>query len=608
MQCYLNPQKIFFVLSLFWLSLGISFADPYTNIQTITAATHSVVKDSAQYPPSFRVPQTVNLPHDASTIPTASSWYRFNFNLENTPQTNLAVYLPLINMNASIYLNNQLIGASGSFDEPMSRFWHTPVLFYLPTSSLKQGANTVHIRLKASAPNDLTQLGKVYLGSVEDVYPMYSDEYFASYTIHLMSLSAALFLGFITLYLWWIRRFDEYLYFSLAALTWAVSSLNIVIHQPPVSSFIWEWLIHSSLSWMPFFVLLFIHRVLGKTSPKIEISLWFINLVFTVALFFTPHQYFFPVANAWHLIALLTGLFAVILVIKSYIQHRERTTLILGLGFLTVGLFAAHDYLIVTHVIDGENRFLLDYSMPFLLLAIAIVLIHRFVEASQGLEQANVTLEQHVHDAEQEIKASYAIISAMEAADAVDKERVRIFGDLHDDLGAKLLSLVYKSETPEQKKLAKQAMDGLREIVKQTPAETNTQSYPIAGWRMECEQRAKEHNVSLHWQQRHISNQQPISTVAAIQLSQVLREALSNALKHGDHKNISINIQKRCDQLIIRIQNSGKPFCDTYKDGNGRYNMQRRIQQVQGTIRWKGCKKGGCRVTWIVPLEVMLET
>lgn len=578
-------------------------ASPFANVQTLESGEHSVVLDEQTFPPVFRITYPVTLPHDASVIPTASAWYRFHFTLEEQPQENLALFLPLINMNASVYLNQQLVGASGSFTEPMSRFWHTPILFYLPAASLKEGNNTIHIRLKSSQPNDLTQLGKLYLGSVDNVYPMYADEYFASYTIHLMALSAALFLGFITFYLWTLRRLDEYLYFSLAAISWAISSLNIVIHNPPMSSFMWEWLIHSALSWMPLFVLLFIRRVLDLGKHPYEDRLLMISSCFTLGLLFTPPTYFFPVANSWHLLALFTGLFAVFLVLKSYVQRRDQTTLILGLGFLTVGLFAAHDYLIVIHVIDGENRFLLDYSMPLLLLAIAIVLIHRFVEARDGLEQANITLAERIQDAETEIKESYVIISAMEAAEAVDNERTRIFGDLHDDLGAKLLSLVYKSETPEQQKLAKQAMDGLREIVKQSPVSSQSQSRPIPGWRMECEHRAKEHGATLQWHQLHVSNQQDMSTAIAIQLSQVLREALSNALKHGDGNMIQVSLQKRSNHLIMRIQNRGKPFCDTYKNGSGRHNMQRRIDNMSGIIRWKGCKKGGCRVTWAVPLD-----
>ncbi|PCI01385.1 MAG: hypothetical protein COB79_04175 [Zetaproteobacteria bacterium] len=604
----LNPFKACLVLFILAPVLAVqsSFANPFDNIQTISSVEHSVVADNQTFPPAFRITYPVTLPHNASVIPTASAWYRFYFTLNEQPQENLALFLPLINMNAAVYLNHQLVGASGSFTEPMSRFWHTPVLFYLPTASLKEGNNTIHIRLKSSQPNDLTQLGKLYLGSVDDIYPLYADEYFASYTIHIMALSAALFLGFITFYLWILRRLDEYLYFSLAAISWAISSLNIVIHNPPMSSFMWEWLIHSTLSWMPLFVLLFIRRVLDLGKHPSENILLLISLCFTLGLLFTPPAYFFPVANSWHLLALFTGLFAVFLVSKSYVQRRDQTTLILGLGFLTVALFAVHDYLIVIHVIDGENRFLLDYAMPLLLLAIAIVLIHRFVEARDGLEQANITLAERIQDAENEIKESYVIISAMEAAEAVDNERTRIFGDLHDDLGAKLLSLVYKSETPEQQRLAKQAMEGLREIVKQSPVSNQSQSRPIPGWRMECEHRAKEHGATLQWHQQHLANKQDMSTATAIQLSQVLREALSNALKHGDGHMIQVSIQKRFNHLIMRIQNRGKPFCDTYKNGSGRHNMQRRIDNMRGIIRWKGCKKGGCRVIWAVPLDEAL--
>ena len=153
--------------SLFFLLLLVSiiinskyaFADPYTDVQSITSVTHSVVQDNGHYPPEFRVPQTINLPHNASVRPSTSAWYQFTFHITDKPTQNLALFLPLINMKASIYLNHQLIGASGSFNEPMSRFWHTPVLFHLPLSSLQRGKNTLYIRLKASPPNDLTQLG-----------------------------------------------------------------------------------------------------------------------------------------------------------------------------------------------------------------------------------------------------------------------------------------------------------------------------------------------------------------------------------------------------------------------------------------------------------------
>ena len=319
--------------SLFFLLLLVSiinakwsFADPYTDIQIITSVTHSLEHDNKHYPPEFRVSQSITLPHNASVSASTSAWYRFSLHIADKPKQNLALFLPLINMNASIYLNHQLIGASGRFNEPMSRFWHTPVIFHLPLSSLQRGDNTLHIRLKASLPNDLTQLGKIYLGEMDFIYNMYAQAYFTNYTIHLMALSAALFLGFIMLYLWFLRRADEYLYFSLAALTWATSSLNIVIHHPPFSTFIWEWLIQSSLSWMPLFILLFIRRVLVLKRHPSERILMLMFAALTLLLMFTPNHYFFVVSNIWHFLSLLVGLFTVFIVFHHCIKYSKKMT------------------------------------------------------------------------------------------------------------------------------------------------------------------------------------------------------------------------------------------------------------------------------------------
>jgi signal transduction histidine kinase len=185
----------------------------------------------------------------------------------------------------------------------------------------------------------------------------------------------------------------------------------------------------------------------------------------------------------------------------------------------------------------------------------------------------------------------------------VDKERSRIFGDLHDDLGAKLLSLVYKSETHEQKILAKQAMQGLREIVKQSPVYTNQFAAPLLAWRTECQQRAIEHQAQLQWHQAHITDAYQLPEKINLQLSMVLREALSNALKHGDGKNIRIRIQLRFDHLLMSVHNQGNRFIANHTGGSGKHNMQQRIQNIGGRIRWRANKHGGCHVAWAVPLQ-----
>ncbi len=578
--------------------------DSSSAVHQVTTVEHSIAQDLGLFPPAFKLSQKVDLPHNAFVTPSTSAWYTFSFSLQDKPQKSLSLFLPLINMNAAVYLNHQLVGASGSFDEPMSRFWHTPVLFYLPVANLQQGENIVHIRLKASLPNDLTQLGKVYWGDIEPIYDKYASEYFASYTIHVMALSAAFFLGFIVLYLWSIRRLPEYFYFSFASLTWAISSLNVVIHNPPCSSHTWEWLIHTNLSLMPVFIMLFVRRVIGKSNNHIERGIWAISFMLTIALFIVPDAYFFPLANTWHFLTLFVAIYTVYLVISHYLKHQERTMLTLSMGFFLVAALGIHDYLIIAGFLDAENRFLMDYSMPLLLIAIAVVLIQRFVAASTGLEHANATLEQRVQAAELKIKDSYQMIAELEAVKAVDKERTRIFGDLHDDLGAKLLSLVYKSETDEQKKLARQAMDGLREIVKQSPTDTEAgkPTNSMTSWLTECQARCAEQHIPFEWHQLRIAPDfEPPQDIA-----NVLREAISNAIKHGDDKRICVRAQMRFGLLIMSVGNTGEPFSEASVQGSGRKIMQHRVKNLGGNIRWRRGKRGGCHVIWATPEEKLL--
>ena len=52
-------------------------------------------------------------------------------------------------------------------------------------------------------------------------------------------------------------------------------------------------------------------------------------------------------------------------------------------------------------------------------------------------------------------EARLRVVEAESREQAASQERERIYSDLHDDLGAKLLSLVYRAESPVQADLAR---------------------------------------------------------------------------------------------------------------------------------------------------------
>ena len=62
-------------------------------------------------------------------------------------------------------------------------------------------------------------------------------------------------------------------------------------------------------------------------------------------------------------------------------------------------------------------------------------------------------------------EARLRVVEAESREQAASQERERIYSDLHDDLGAKLLSLVYRAESPVQADLARAILQDLRDVV-----------------------------------------------------------------------------------------------------------------------------------------------
>ena len=78
-------------------------------------------------------------------------------------------------------------------------------------------------------------------------------------------------------------------------------------------------------------------------------------------------------------------------------------------------------------------------------------------------ETANEVLEQRVAEKSSEIEQSYAQLSELRTSQAKQQERQRIASDLHDDLGAKLLTIAQASMHSDDRErisgMARQALD-----------------------------------------------------------------------------------------------------------------------------------------------------
>jgi|GEM_PF-490329 len=197
---------------------------------------------------------------------------------------------------------------------------------------------------------------------------------------------------------------------------------------------------------------------------------------------------------------------------------------------------------------------------------------------------------------------SMAIKVDQAAQNGAIEERKRIARDLHDNVGAKLLSLIYRSEGRGTQELARDSLKELRELIHGLETKGDTLDSILYFWFDEAERRCNEANIFLTWKENVGNNDFMLNARQLLNLKAVFSELLSNVIKHAKADALSINtdifmeagIESEMEAgihpanfLVITFSNNGNPFLieDTCS-GQGIHNIKQRIIEINGEINW----------------------
>jgi signal transduction histidine kinase len=194
-----------------------------------------------------------------------------------------------------------------------------------------------------------------------------------------------------------------------------------------------------------------------------------------------------------------------------------------------------------------------------------------------------------------------------EKAIAVQKaERERIYQDLHDDVGAKLLGLAISAQRTNQvleADLARSALQDLRDVVSRSAHSTILLSDLIVDLRAEAEQRIHASGLLMEWQSPFMDAEIHISSEVALHLSRILREAVTNVLRHAGAKRITLLAQIENENFVLVVEDDGKGCPATnVKQHRGMKGMRARASVLNASLQWENTISSGCRVNLVVPL------
>ncbi len=198
-----------------------------------------------------------------------------------------------------------------------------------------------------------------------------------------------------------------------------------------------------------------------------------------------------------------------------------------------------------------------------------------------------------------------------------EREQRRIGQDLHDGLcqhlaGIEMLSQVLAQKlTPKSKDAAARATDIAR-AVRESISQTRLLARGLSPVTLEAEglmaalaelavNTEKMFRVNCRFDCPNLVKMD--NHAAATHLFRIAQEAVSNAIKHGKAKNISLQLREDAAQLRLRVDDDGAGFPENFTGGTGMglRIMQSRIGMVGGALTVEQRPAGGVSVVFSAP-------
>lgn len=166
----------------------------------------------------------------------------------------------------------------------------------------------------------------------------------------------------------------------------------------------------------------------------------------------------------------------------------------------------------------------------------------------------------------------------------VATERQRIARDMHDNIGAQLLSALHSPDQSRKDTMIRESLADLRDIINDNSASDLSLEDVVSDLRAETAERCAAHDIRLEWRLDG-DGDTTLPPTASHALRSVMREIVSNTIKHAGASVLAIRISAERSRLDFTCRDDGRGFDPvTVKLGNGLENLQDRLAALGGEL------------------------
>jgi signal transduction histidine kinase len=184
----------------------------------------------------------------------------------------------------------------------------------------------------------------------------------------------------------------------------------------------------------------------------------------------------------------------------------------------------------------------------------------------------------------------------------VTEERGRMTRDMHDNIGAQLLSALHSSDVEAKDTKIRESLADLRKIANANVNGPEPIAETLADLRVETSERLDAVGLRLDWQTDD-SFSADIPQALGYALRPIIREAINNVIRHAQASQVSIRVQMKSRSIHIEVSDNGRGFDPSQKiNGNGLDNIRTRVEILQGRFTLHSSEQGST-VSACIPLD-----
>ncbi|MFG6485049.1 sensor histidine kinase [Roseateles sp. BYS78W] len=248
----------------------------------------------------------------------------------------------------------------------------------------------------------------------------------------------------------------------------------------------------------------------------------------------------------------------------------------------------------------------LGLLLPMLMLGLGLQLVNQVASARVDAERRIAAVEQRMADRIAEVERSHGQLAEQKLEQVTERERKRIAADLHDDLGAKLLTIVHTSESDRISTLAREALEEMRLSVRGLTGKPVHLIDALGDWRAEVVSRLGQANILAEWKSPAEDIEHTFQARSYVQTTRILRESVSNIIKHSGATNATISATIQDGDFVLTIQDNGQGIpteLDGRLDrGHGMASMKSRAKQMHGQCLVESGPGWGTVIRLTIPL------